>query len=270
MQQKDFVKVSEIVTCLNCPRQLYFSLQNNESKESKKSTAYITHLFLRELNLRIPLLLNSNCNLLDELKKALDTVAEEITLIYRNNLIDVDDAQITQAKNAAGAHLQNILSGLKNSIDKYGKERLHQLITPWKQEQELRSQKYLLAGRLDKIIQLEKEIIPSIIKTGNPPEYGVWQPDRVQLTAYSILVEENYQAVIKRGFVEYARSGALREVAIKHHDRRRVLRIRDEVLEIKKGTIPRRIESGECNFCMYKTKCETRVSLASRFFENIL
>lgn len=270
MLQKEFVKVSEIVTCLNCPRQLYFSLQSNESKESKKSPAYITHLFLRELNLRIPSVLNNEDSLTGELKKTLDLIEQEIALIYRNDLAEIKAEQITQAKNTVEAKLPGIASGIKCSFDKYGVEKFHQLITPWKIEEEMRSHKYMLLGRLDKIIRVEKEIIPSMIKTGSTPEYGVWQPDRVQLAAYSILAEENYDVGIKRGLVEYARNGTLREIAIKHHDRRRVLRIRDEALKIKKGSIPGRAESSECRYCIYRAKCETRVSLASRFFENIL
>ncbi len=261
-----FARVSEIVAYLNCPRQLYFTLNSDTSKK-KNSTAYITHLFLRELSLRIPsLLANEHC-LLDQLKKTLEVVAEETNLIYRNDLIDVDRGQLSLVKSAVEVELQKIASGIKKSIDKYGKAQLHQLLSPWKLEQEMNSQRYMLVGRVDKIIRIGSEIIPSIIKTGTFPEYGVWYSDRIQLTAYSILVEEKFDVAIKRGIVEYTRSGTLREIAIKHHDRRKVLEIRDKVLKIKNGNFPERIhDSSECDRCSFKASCESRVSLASKFF----
>jgi len=266
--QKKFAKVSEIVVCINCPRQLYYALNNSNCEADRKtSTAYLTHLFLRELALRLPAILNNEHCLLDELKKALDRVGEEITLIYRSDLIDAKEEQVSLAKSAAEAQLHNIASGLQASIERYGKERLYHLLTPWKLEQEMTSQKYMLVGRLDKIIRIEGRIIPSIIKTSTPPDYGAWHPDRIQLTAYSILMEEDFDVAVERGLVEYARSGTLREIAIKRHDRRRVLQLRDEALKIKSGFLPERTHcTSECNYCLHKARCEPRVSLASKFF----
>jgi len=58
------------------------------------------------------------------------------------------------------------------------------------------------------------------------PENGVWSSDRLQLTAYSILVEEKYNSVVEKGFVEYVRWGHVRPVIIKRHERRKVLQVR--------------------------------------------
>lgn len=227
--------------------------------------AYLTHLFLRELGLRIPSLLANEQCLLEELKKALEVIAGEINLIYRNDLINVDGEQLLQAKSAVEVELQKIASGIKKSIDIYGKAKLYQLLSPWKLELEMNSPKYMLVGRLDKLIRIDNEIIPSMIKTGSLPQYGVWYSDRIQLAAYSILVEEKFDVAIKRGMVEYARSGTLREIAIKPQDRRKVLEIKDEVLKIKNGNFPERIDSSECNHCSFKLSCESRVSLASKY-----
>ncbi|MEM2991177.1 MAG: CRISPR-associated protein Cas4 [Halobacteria archaeon] len=261
---KKFARVSEIVACLNCPRQLYFNL--NSSTRGKNSMAYLIHLFLRELSLRIPSLLAHEHSLLEELKKALEVIAGEINLIYRNDLINIDSEQLSLAKGAVEVELQKIASGIKKSIDIYGKAQLYQLLSPWKLELEMNSPKYMLVGRLDKILRIDNEIIPSIIKTGSLPQYGVWYSDRIQLAAYSILLEENFDVAIKRGIVEYIRSGTVREIAIKPQDRRKVLEIKDKVLKIKNGNFPEQADSSECNHCSFKTNCESRVSLASKYF----
>jgi CRISPR-associated exonuclease Cas4 len=207
--------------------------------------------------------------LLDELKKTLEIIEGEINLIYRNE-IDVNGEHLSLVKNAVEVELPKIASGIKKSIDRYGKAQLHQLLSPWKLELEMSSQKYMLVGRLDKLIKIGSEIIPSMIKTSSLPEYGVWYNDRIQLAAYSILVEEKFDVAIERGMVEYARSGTLREITIKHSDRRKVLEIRDKVLRIKNGEFPERIsDSNECKYCSYKASCESRVSLASKFFNRL-
>ncbi|MEM2924064.1 MAG: Dna2/Cas4 domain-containing protein [Methanocellales archaeon] len=261
---RNFARVSEIVICLNCPRQLYFTL--NSSIERKNIIAHLIHLFLRELGFRIPSLLVNEQYLLDELKKALEVIAGEINLIYRNDLINVDGEQLLQAKNAVEVELQNIANGIKKSIEIYGKAKLYQLISPWRIEEEMNSSKHMLVGRVDKIVRINEEVIPSIIKTGTLPEYGVWYGDRIQLTAYSILIEEKFDVAIERGIVEYTRFGTLREIAIKNSDRRKVLEIRDKVLRIKNGYFPEPNSKNQCNHCSFKTSCESRVSLASKYF----
>ncbi|MDL5502059.1 MAG: Dna2/Cas4 domain-containing protein, partial [Candidatus Methanoperedens sp.] len=92
----------------------------------------------------------------------------------------------------------------------------------------LRSDKFGLSGSSDRLLKINESLVPTIIKTGNMPENGVWNSDRLQLTAYSILVEEKYNSIVEKGFVEYVRWGIVRQVVIKRHERRKVLQVMDK------------------------------------------
>jgi CRISPR-associated exonuclease Cas4 len=133
-------------------------------------------------------------------------------------------------------------------------------------EPALRSEKFGLTGSPDKLITIGDELTPSIIKTGAMAENGVWKSDRLQLTAYAILVEEIYNTVVTRGFVEYARWGKVREVTIKRHERRKVLQLRDRVRKIEEGFMPEKPTDAPCEHCGFKGICDVKSTLASRFF----
>jgi CRISPR/Cas system-associated exonuclease Cas4 (RecB family) len=81
-----------------------------------------------------------------------------------------------------------------------------------------------------------------------------------------MLTEEQYGGRIDRCQVEYPRSGVIRTVQIHSVDRGRFLRIRNRVQQIKEGRLPERPEEARCIYCEVRDKCETRMSLASKFF----
>ncbi len=138
------------------------------------------------------------------------------------------------------------------------------LLLPSEVEVDLRSDRLGLSGRLDRLVT--KGRVPSVIRTGSAPEDGVWKRDRLMLAGYALLLAEKYGEKASRGFVEYPRSAAVREVEIHSVDRSRVLRIRDRVRQIKEGQLPDRPEDARCDGCEVKERCETRHSLASKFF----
>ena len=129
---------------------------------------------------------------------------------------------------------------------------------------DLRSDRLGLSGRLDRLVTGGH--VPSIIKTGFAPDDGVWKKDRLQLAGYAMLTEEHYGGRIELGQVEYPRSGVIRTVQIHSVDRGRFLRIRNRVQQIKEGRLPERPEEARCIDCEVRDKCETRMSLASKFF----
>jgi CRISPR-associated exonuclease Cas4 len=117
---------------------------------------------------------------------------------------------------------------------------------------------------LDRLIT--KGPVPSIIRTGSAPKEGVWRKDRLRLAGYVMLAEEKYGIRIDQGLVEYPRSSVIRLVQIHSVDRSRVLRLRDRIAQIKEGRLPDRPNEPSCDGCEVRDKCETRVSLASKFF----
>lgn len=184
------------------------------------------------------------------LRAALSRLELELPLVY-----EIDPATLSPACREMEDQIPQLARSLANYID---------LLLPSEVEVDLRSDKLGLSGRLDRLVT--KGRIPSIIRTGSAPEDGVWKRDRLMLAGYALLLAEKYGEKVKKGLVEYPRSEAVREAEIHSVDRSRVLRIRDRIQQIKEGQLPDRPEDARCETCEVKERCETRHSLASKFF----
>jgi CRISPR-associated exonuclease Cas4 len=248
------IRVSDITVYLKCPRICYF-LNTGHELVKEPSMDYLHRLMLKELALTY-VLAHKSVNPVSALNVELDRISKEMRIIYRSELAGFDDEALASAVSGVRSWLGDICPNL--SSDFYD--------SPCEFEPVLRSDKFGLTGTPDKLIKNRDEYAPSIIKTGAMPENGVWKSDRVQLTAYAILVEEIYNIVVWRGFVEYARWGTVREVTIKRHERRKVLQLRDRVLKIQDGFMPEKPSDAPCERCGFMGICDVKSTLASRFF----
>ncbi|RLG29892.1 recombinase RecB, partial [Methanosarcinales archaeon] len=98
------------------------------------------------------------------------------------------------------------------------------------------------------------------------PEYSVWKSDRVQLAAYAMLIEEEFETTVKRGFVEYIRTAEFRESQIRKRDKALALQILKRVKRIKGGVFPEKGENAHCDSCVFEEMCETKKTLLSKLF----
>lgn len=185
-----------------------------------------------------------------QLGAALSRLEQELPLVY-----EIEPAELSPACREMEGRIPQLAKGLANHIN---------LLLPSEVEVDLRSDRLGLSGRLDRLVT--KGRIPSIIRAGSAPEDGVWKRDRLMLAGYSLLLAERYGEKVSKGLVEYPRSGMVREVGIHSVDRSRVLRIRDRVRQIKDGQLPDKPDDARCETCEVKERCETRHSLASKFF----
>ncbi|OPY48988.1 MAG: hypothetical protein A4E48_02490 [Methanosaeta sp. PtaU1.Bin060] len=231
------VRISEIGRYLRCPRLIYYG--NLPRKRDPE------HLLLHSLMLS----LSDDENLAGHLRADLSRLEQELPLVY-----EVEPREIGLACSDLEGRIDEIALSLQPSLG---------LLLPCEVEVDLRSERLGLSGRLDR---LAPGRTPSLIRTGRAPEEGVWKRDRLMLAGYALLLGEKYQTKIDRGLVEYTRSGAVRAVQIHSVDRGRVLRIRDRIRAIKEGQMPDRPEGAMCERCEVRERCETSVTLASRFF----
>ncbi len=248
------IRVSDISVYLKCPRMCYF-IKRGQELMKEVTVEYIQRLLLKEMALIYGSALNDG-NTLSALDHELERLSDELRIIYRQELTEASDDAVNNAVSGVRTWLEGISSNL--SSEHYS--RICEL------EPALRTEKLGLTGIPDKLITIGDELTPSIIKTGAMPENGVWKSDRLQLTAYAILVEETYHTVVTRGFVEYARWGKVREVIIKKHERRKILQLRDRVRKIEAGFMPERPTHAPCEHCGFKGICDVKSTLASRFF----
>lgn len=262
------VRVSDLRLYLLCPRQVYFTSCGHKLNEAI-APGHIEHLLLKELALQFPSLIGEILEkphikgMVSTLTTLLDDAGDRVRVIYRNELKGITEKQLLTSKSKIDIEL--IAMGLEKSTVELG-GGLTQQITPWKVQHQVYSKRLDMIGCPDKIVQINGELFPSIIKTGNKPEYGVWKNDKLQLTAYAILIEEEFDAMVGRGLVEYCRYGDFREVHIRHTDRRKVLQILDKVQKIKGGALPDRTEKTQCSSCEFIELCRTESSLLSKFF----
>ena len=110
------------------------------------------------------------------------------------------------------------------------------------------SDKLQLKGIIDKVEIYENGYVPIELKTGKMPKEGVWPGHKVQIAAYSMLIEEKFKTEVKEGFVNYLDAKQTRHIAINPFMRQEILDLVKEVQEmLKSHDLP--------NYCKNKNKC---------------
>ncbi len=261
------VLVSDLVTYLRCPRLVYFASRKNDREPAGRDVdaRYLAHLLSKELALTYHRAAASASEDVPEaLRTELDRIVNDLSVIYRAELTGVDRSVIRDA--AESIDTGAIGSRIADVIRKTGRDELLARITPCAVEYAIYSDALGLAGSPDKLVRVGDRVLPYMIRTGEAPENGVWKPDRLQITAYAMLVEERFGPAVEYGFVEYARFFEIREVVIKSRDRRRVLELRNRVRMIKGGRMPDRARDAPCELCAFEEDCVAKRSLASKFW----
>ena len=253
------VRISDISLYLRCPRLIYFQAMG---RKVWPEAASLSNLLMREVALSISEFEAEGGMDLDAfLRESIDRAKLELPTIYPEG---INPADLLAAAEAVGEVVGDLGSKLSEKLG---------LLTPSEVEVDLRSDRLGLSGRIDRIVSRGERdgrrgvaLIPSMIKTDLPPETGVWRGDRLRLTGYAILLEDKISTRVDRGLVEYPWAGEVREVELRSSDRRRVLRIRDRVRAINEGKLPDRPREAPCAGCPVLDSCETRATLASKFF----
>ncbi|MDD4652678.1 MAG: PD-(D/E)XK nuclease family protein [Methanothrix sp.] len=236
------VRVNEISLYLRCPRLIFFENLRDKGLPRKIDAK---HMLLRSLMLSI----SEKDDLESHLIENLSRMREELPLVYE---VEPDELQL--ACRELEDEVAGIARALASNLD---------LLLPCQAEIDLFSDRLGLSGRLDR---LAPGGMPSLIRTGKAPQEGIWKKDRLMLAGYSLLLGEMGKTHINQGLVEYSRQGLVRTAEIRGVDRARVLRIRDRIRQIRQGQLPDRPEDAPCDNCEAREICETRHSLASRFF----
>jgi len=251
------VRVSDIATYLRCPRKLYFRLRGHEEGPTAE---YASHLVLKELALSYPAAINRD-DPAGFLAAELDRISAELPAIH-----PLDSALADGAVGDVRALLPGISERLASAAQRIGKETLVGMITPFQVEPVLVSRRFGITGSPAKLVMRGDIAAPSIIRTGKAPENGIWKNDRLALAAHAIMLEEMNGGKVELGLVEYAKSCEFREAAIRSNDRRVVLQVLKKIHKIIDGTMPDKPGDAPCQNCGHAGLCETKRSLASKFF----
>ncbi|HIE32272.1 MAG TPA: Dna2/Cas4 domain-containing protein [Methanosarcinales archaeon] len=263
--KQDSILASEITAYLRCPRIIYFRSQSGAEEQKIVDTTYLSHLILKELALTHHHTAASDVgDVIGRLRTELKRITDELLVVYRAVLSDVDHQMVLDA--AESIDIDVIGSQIADYIQIIGRDALLMKITPCAVEHAMYSDLLGIAGAPDKLVRIDGSVLPYLTRTGEKPEHGAWKPDRLQITAYAMLVEETFGQPVKYGIIEYARFFELRDVNIKPRDRRVVLELRNRIRMIKDGRMPDRPRDAPCEFCASEEGCTAQRSLASKFF----
>ena len=120
-----------------------------------------------------------------------------------------------------------------------------------------------LRGALDCIIRTEKgEYIPVDYKNMQSDKGRIWMDHKYQLVAYALLIEENFETQVKRGFVSYLPEKLIVELKItptmKTHVKRIIGHIKRMVREERLPPI--RVAKHKCTGgCGHKQICQGKI-----------
>jgi CRISPR-associated exonuclease Cas4 len=149
-------------------------------------------------------------------------------------------------------HAAGIAAGELISIDAiYERAELTGIL-----QENIRSARYGLSGRPDRVVRTDQGIVPVEIKSGACPRVGPYEAHLAQLGVYCLLLEEHFQTTVKEGTVQYSDRG----VTIPFDDRMRtwVLNVICEVREAKgENAKPRRSHNqrSKCGGCGFRESC---------------
>lgn len=236
------VRISDIGLYLRCPRLVYFDSLGTLPRKINPE-----QILLRSIMLSLTSDIGSDTEV--QLSSLLSKMEIELPLVY-----EIEPKELQTAAEYVREMIPEIALGLSSNLS---------MLFPCIVEVDLHSERLGISGRLDRLIS---DRVPSIIRTGNAPQEGVWKRDRLMLAGYALMLGEKLGTRLDRGRVEYSRLGLVREVQIHGVDKGRVLRIRDRIQQIKDGQLPDMPKDVICEKCEVSERCKTRYSFASKFF----
>ena len=131
----------------------------------------------------------------------------------------------------------------------YGKELWQKLIPKIKSELKLISDNLGLIGKIDQLELHKETVIPIELKTGKSPSNGIWPGHRIQIAAYALLLEDQYQKKVNQGSVIYLDQNIKRTIIINPF-------LKDEIIELRKQVEHLLASKQPPDFTENKNKCE--------------
>ena len=97
------------------------------------------------------------------------------------------------------------------------------------------------------------------------PQDGVWPSHRIQIAAYSLLLQEKFNKQIKEGFVVYLDSKEKRHIAINPYMQEEVKQLVNEVIALLESKeLPDFCDNeNKCRKCGLKEKCYNKEEMGN-------
>jgi CRISPR-associated protein Cas4 len=144
---------------------------------------------------------------------------------------------------------------LENKV--YGNELWEKLTPKILSELKVESESLQLRGIVDRVEIYERGYVPIELKTGKMPKEGMWPGHRIQIAAYTLLLEEKFNKEIKECFVNYLDAGARRQLTMNPFMKEEIIELVNEIQNLlEKKNIPTYTENrNKCVNCGLKERC---------------
>lgn len=144
----------------------------------------------------------------------------------------------------------------------HGEDLWNKLSPKIKSEYKISSETLGISGKIDRVEIYEGSLIPVELKSGLPPKEGAWESHKVQLAAYALLLEDNFQTNIPEGIVQYIDSGKRVSVFINPFLKDQVKELASSVKALLFSKEPPSIAENrnKCSSCSLREKCHGLVT----------
>ena len=195
-------------------------------------------------------------------KKRLDAVNINILDAYKKSLSFIAEESSSRASNIFNfIELNNV----------FGEELWEKLTPKIISELRVESEELKLKGIIDQVHVYESGYVPFELKTGRMPKDGVWPSHRIQIAAYSLLLQEKFKKQVKEGFVIYLDSNEKRHIAINPFMKEEVKQIVEDVMALLKSKeIPDFCDNkNKCSKCGLKKTCYNEEEINNLLIKNL-
>lgn len=258
---KTIINVTDISSYLYCPRKLWLKLVKGikEPPNKKMILGFLKHKVFDIFN-------KNESSLVSSIQENL--TKEQIFSLYQRFIEDITKETASTYSNMIKSFyinpdelLEETLKFLENdiglrvkAIEKIlplykGKELWRNLKPKYLTEFEIISENLGLKGRIDRI-KFNEEILPYELKTRE----NIYEEDKIQLAAYSLLLEEEFGKKIEKGIVESGKQQE--EIEISDNNKAKVLEIAELIRQMKEGKEPQFNNNfSKCKNCIQKEDC---------------
>lgn len=262
-EDKKLINVSDISSYIYCPRKLYLSIVSGIRSPPNKLMieGKLRHNILEGFS-------KKEESLVKQIRE--DCEPQELLLLYQNFLKDIAKEIFLKNNNMIECFsinrselfkkiLTNFdedilirISSIKKAISEgfLGEELWKNLKPKYISEMKLESDILGLRGRIDRVEFNDDKIIPYELKSR---DNKIFFSDEIQLTAYAMLLEDNYKKIIREGVVEC--SGKKQKLEIKQENKNIVLEIAEKIRNIDNSVPDMPSSFGKCANCDLREDC---------------
>jgi len=260
---KKIISVTDITSYLFCPRKVYLKLVKKikEPPTPQMILGFLKHKIFDIFNKNEAVLISNITQSLTQeqltalYNNCLKSITKEISENYSNMIykfgISADDLlkqTLSFMEKEITLRADSIRKNL--SLGFIGKELWRNLKPKYLTEFEIVSPELGLKGRIDRI-KIEENIIPYELKTRD----RIYDEDKIQLAAYSLLLEQEFGRKINTGVIET--SAESKEIEITDDLKKKVFEIAEKIRSMTEDKEPELNQTNlsKCRTCKIRKDC---------------